>query len=160
MTIQRTLFGLSAAALASIALAQAPATAPASAPAATPVGLWKTIDDATGKEKSLVRISESGGVLSGKIEKALAPDAKPDAKCDECTDARKGQPIVGMTIIRNMKKADGDKAMWEGGDILDPNNGKIYRLRLIPSADSKKLTVHGYIGMPMLGRSQTWQRVE
>lgn len=144
----RSLLCLSAAALTTVAFAQ------------TPVGVWKTIDDATGKEKSLIRITENAGVLSGKVEKTLDPAAKPDAKCDECTDARKGQPILGMTLIRNVKKAEGDKALWEGGDILDPNNGKIYRVRLTPSSDNKKLEVRGYIGTPMLGRSQTWQRVE
>ena len=125
--------------------------------AQTPVGVWKTIDDATGKEKSLVRIIETAGVLSGKVEKGLDPSAKADAKCDECTDNRKGQPIVGMTIIRNVKK---NEAAWDGGDILDPNNGKIYRVRLTPSNDNKKLEVRGYFGTPMFGRSQTWMRVE
>ena len=125
--------------------------------AQTPVGVWKTIDDATGKEKSLVRISEAAGVFSGKVEKGLDPTAKADAKCDECTDSRKGQPIVGMTIIRNVKK---NEAVWDGGDILDPNNGKVYRVRLTPSGDNKKLEVRGYFGTPMFGRSQTWMRVE
>jgi uncharacterized protein (DUF2147 family) len=125
--------------------------------AQTPIGVWKTIDDATGKEKSLVRITESNGVFTGKVEKGLDPNAKPDQKCEECTDSRKGQPIIGMTIIRNIKKGE---THWEGGDILDPNNGKVYRLRLTPSADNKKLDVRGYFGAPMLGRSQTWLRVE
>ena len=125
--------------------------------AQTPVGVWKTIDDATGKEKSLVRITETSGVLSGKVEKGLDPTVKADAKCDECTDNRKGQPIIGMTIIRNVKKGE---AVWEGGDILDPNNGKVYRVRLTPSGDNKKLEVRGYFGTPMFGRSQTWVRVE
>ena len=125
--------------------------------AQTPVGVWKTIDDATGKEKSLVRITETAGVLSGKVEKGLDPTAKADAKCDECTDSRKGQPIVGMTIIRNVKK---NEAVWDGGDILDPNNGRVYRVKLTPSADNKKLEVRGYFGTPMFGRSQTWTRVE
>ena len=129
----------------------------ASAFAQSPVGLWKTVDDASGKEKSLIRISESGGVFSGKIEKLLAPDAKPDAKCDQCTDARKDQPVVGMTVMRNVKKND---EQWDGGDILDPNNGKVYKVRLRLDADNKKLEVRGYVGTPMLGRSQNWQRVE
>ena len=123
---------------------------------ATPVGLWKTIDDQTKQEKSLVRVADQGGVLSGRIEKLLAPDAKPDAKCDKCNDERKGQPVVGMTIIRNAKAgADG---VWEGGDILDPNNGKVYKLRLKPLDDGKKLEVRGYIG-PFY-RNQHWIRVE
>ena len=125
--------------------------------AQTPVGVWKTIDDATGKEKSLVRITETAGVLSGKVEKGLDPAQPQDSRCDECSDSRKGQPIIGMTIIRNVKKGE---SVWEGGDILDPNNGKIYRVRLTPSSDNKKLDVRGYIGTPMFGRSQTWVRME
>lgn len=123
----------------------------------SPIGLWKTIDDETGKEKSYVRISEAGGVVTGKIEKLINPK-EADPKCDKCTDERKDQPVVGMTIIRNVKK-DTDE-LWDGGDILDPNNGKVYKVRLKPEDGGKKLTVRGYIGMPMLGRSQTWIRVE
>jgi len=140
-----------------IALLLAGVAGAAFAQATSPVGLWKTIDDETGKEKSYVRITDSGGVVTGKIEKLLDP-SKADAKCEKCTDERKDQPIAGMTIIRNVKK-DGDE-LWDGGDILDPNNGKVYKVRLKPEDNGKKLTVRGYIGMPMLGRSQTWVRVE
>ena len=125
---------------------------------ATPVGLWKSIDDETKKEKSLVRIVESGGVLTGKIERLLDP-AKQDDVCDKCTDERKNQPIAGLTIIRNAK-ASGDDATWTGGEILDPNNGKVYKLRLKPVDGGKSLEVRGYIGAPLLGRTQTWTRVE
>jgi uncharacterized protein (DUF2147 family) len=122
---------------------------------ATPVGLWKTIDDETKTEKSQVRITDSGGVLSGKVEKFLDPKAKQDAVCDKCSDDRKDKPILGMTIIRNAK-AHGE--VWEGGEILDPNNGKQYRLRLKPLDGGKVLEVRGYIG-PFY-RNQTWVRVE
>ncbi len=125
---------------------------------ATPVGLWKTIDDETKKEKSLVRIVDNGGVLTGRIEKVLDPTAKPDDVCDKCTDDRKGKPIVGLTIIRNAKADEADKALWTGGDITDPNNGKTYRLRLKPLDGGKQLEVRGYIG-PFF-RNQTWIRVE
>lgn len=125
---------------------------------ATPVGLWKTIDDETKKEKSLVRIVDSGGALTGRIEKLLDPTAKPDDVCDKCTDERKGKPIVGLTIIRNAKHDAEDKALWTGGDITDPNNGKTYRLRLKPLDGGKQLEVRGYIG-PFF-RNQTWIRVE
>jgi len=125
---------------------------------ATPVGLWKTIDDETKKEKSLVRIVDNGGVLTGRIEKVLDPTAKPDDVCDKCTDDRKGKPIVGLTIIRNAKADEADKALWTGGDITDPNNGKTYRLRLKPLDGGKQLEVRGYIG-PFF-RNQTWTRVE
>ena len=122
----------------------------------TPVGLWKTIDDETKQEKSYVRITEAGGALTGRIEKLLDP-AKQDSKCDKCADERKDKPVVGMTIIRNAKPDD-NKEHWEGGDILDPNNGKVYRLRLKPLDSGKKLEVRGYIG-PFY-RNQQWIRVE
>ena len=123
---------------------------------ATPVGLWKTIDDETKQEKSYVRITESGGVLGGKIEKLLDP-TKQDAKCDKCTDARKDQPVLGMAIIEGVKKS-ADDAYWDGGSILDPNNGKTYKVRLTPKDGGKALEVRGFIG-PFF-RNQTWIRVE
>jgi len=126
----------------------------------TPVGVWKTIDDASGKEKSLIRISDSGGVLTGRIEKLLDPATPPDAVCKECTDERKDKPVVGMTIIRNVRPDDGDSGVWSGGDILDPNNGKVYKVRLKPVDGGAKLDVRGYIGAPLLGRTQTWIRAE
>ena len=124
---------------------------------ATPVGLWKTIDDETKTEKSLVRITEAGGVLSGRVEKFLDPKTKADAVCEKCTDDRAGKPVLGMTIIRGAK-ADGDRQHWEGGEILDPNNGKVYRARLKPVDGGKKLEMRGYIG-PFY-RTQVWLRVE
>ena len=124
---------------------------------ATPVGLWKTIDDETKQEKSLVRINESGGTLTGKVEKITDP-AKQDSKCDKCSDERKDKPVLGMLLVRNTKQNPDDKDIWDGGDILDPNNGKVYRLRLKPLDGGKALEVRGYIG-PFF-RNQTWLRVE
>ena len=122
----------------------------------TPVGLWKTIDDETQKEKSYVRIGDAGGVLGGRIEKLLDP-AKQDSRCDKCSDARKDQPVLGMTIIEGVKKS-ADEPYWDGGTILDPNNGKTYRVRLTPKDGGKTLEVRGFIG-PFF-RNQTWHRVE
>lgn len=144
--MKRLTFLIAAFALHAAALAQA-----------TPVGLWKTIDDETKTEKSLVRIVESGGVLGGKIEKLLDP-AKQNDVCDKCSDERKGKPIVGLSIIRNAKQDGEDKSVWTGGEILDPNNGKTYRLRLKPLDGGKQLEVRGYVG-PFF-RNQTWIRVE
>ena len=145
---------------AALVLALALASGLAAAQADSPTGLWKTVDDNTKKEKSLVRIVESGGVYTGKVEKVIDPDSPKDAVCKDCTDDRKDKPVVGMTIIRNMKPSAEDKAVFEGGDILDPNNGKVYSAKLTLVDGGKKLDVRGYIGMPMLGRTQTWQRVE
>lgn len=127
---------------------------------ATPVGLWKSIDDKTKVERSLVRITDSGGVVSGKIEKILDPAAKPDAVCEECPGDLKGKPFVGLPIITGAKKNPDHPNQWDGGMVLDPVNGKTYKLRLKPSDDNKKLDVRGYIGTPVIGRSQVWIRVE
>jgi uncharacterized protein (DUF2147 family) len=127
---------------------------------ATPVGVWKTIDDKTKAERSQVRITETGGVLTGRIEKLLAPDADANAKCDKCSDDRKDKPVVGLDIIRGVKKAEGEATHWDGGTILDPSEGKVYKVKLTPVDGGKKLEVRGYVGMPMLGRTQTWVRAE
>ena len=124
----------------------------------SPVGVWKTIDDETKKEKSLVRIKETNGVFTGTIEKFLDPATKVDEVCDKCSDDRKGKPVLGMTIIRNIKANADDKGIWDGGDILDPNNGKVYRARLKPVDGGKKLEMRGYLG-PFY-RTQVWLRVE
>ncbi|HZV93649.1 MAG TPA: DUF2147 domain-containing protein [Caldimonas sp.] len=125
----------------------------------TPAGLWKTVDDKTKKEKSLVRIVETDGVFTGKVEKIIDPDAPKDAVCKDCTDERKDKPILGMTIIRGVKATD-DKAVFEGGNILDPNNGKVYEVKLTVIDNGARLDVRGYIGVPLLGRTQTWSRVQ
>lgn len=125
---------------------------------ASPVGLWKNIDDETGKPKALIRIAENNGELNGKIEKLfLAPNEVQNPSCEKCEGARKDQPIIGMTILWGMKR---DGVEYNGGQILDPANGKIYKSKMSFADTSKKLNVRGYIGMPMLGRTQSWVRVE
>ena len=126
----------------------------------TPAGLWATLDDVSGKAKSTVRIVEHHGVLQGRIEKLLDPDDPADAICELCSDERRNQPIAGLLIMRNVTRAAGHPGLWENGDILDPENGKVYRVRLQLSPDNRKLEVRGYIGLPMLGRSQNWMRLE
>ncbi len=123
----------------------------------TPEGLWRNIDDKTGEAKAEIRITETGGVLTGVLEKRLAKDAKPDDLCKECSDDRKDKPLLGLEIIRGAKKAEG-KDVWEGGKILDPENGRNYTLRLTPIEGGKKLEVRGSIGP--FGRTQTWVRVQ
>lgn len=122
-----------------------------------PVGLWHNVDDKTGEAKAAIRIVENAGVVSGKIEKRLSKSAVPDAKCTECKDERKDKPMDGLEILRGAKKAEG-KDVWEGGKILDPENGKEYTLRLTPIEGGKKLEVRGSFGP--FGRTQTWVRVQ
>ena len=141
-----------------IALATGFASVAAAADSMSPVGLWKTIDDKTGKPKSLVRIADVGGELRGTVEKLFRePSEDPNPKCEKCTDEKKDKPVIGMVIITGMK-ADGDH--FAGGQILDPNNGKIYKSKMEIEDKGKKLKVRGYIGVPMLGRTQVWLREE
>src|SRR3989338_1928215 len=122
----------------------------------TPVGLWRNVDDKTGEAKAEIRIVESAGVLSGQIATRLGKDVKPDDVCDKCSDDRKDKPILGLEIIRGAQKAEG-KEVWEGGKILDPENGRNYTLRLTPAEGGKKLEVRGSFGP--FGRTQTWVRI-
>lgn len=121
----------------------------------TPVGLWKTINEETNEAKSYVRITEQDGVLTGKIEKILNK-AKQDALCTECDGDKKNQPMLGMTIIEDVTYA-GDGS-WKDGEILDPNNGKTYSVRLTPQQNGEKLEVRGYVGF--FYRNQYWLKVE
>ena len=123
--------------------------------ALSPVGLWKTIKEETNEAKSLVRISEQNGVLTGKVEKILNP-AKQDAICEECDGDKKNQPILGMTIIEGA--TDAGDGSWQDGEILDPNSGKTYTLKLTPQEQGQVLEVRGYIAF--FYRNQYWQRVE
>ncbi len=141
-----------------ISLCLSPSAFAQESPAGSPSGLWKNIDDKTGKPKALIRIVESGGELSGKIEKLfLEPNEDQDPKCEKCEGVNKNQPVIGMTILFGLKK-DKESNEYNGGKILDPDNGKLYSSKLAVSDNNKKLSVRGYIGVPWLGRSQTWLR--
>ena len=144
--------------VATLALAAALVSPAVWADAASPAGLWKNIDDVTGKPRGLVRITESNGTLEGKIEKVFpGPNESQNPKCEKCEGANKDAPIVGLVILSGLKK-DGDA--YAGGQILDPDNGKLYSSKVQLIDGGKKLNVRGYIGVPILGRSQTWVRQE
>lgn len=123
----------------------------------SPAGTWKTIDDDGKTEKSLVKISESGGVFTGAID-TVFDKSKADAVCSKCDGDRKDKPIIGLQIIRGVK-ADGDNN-WAGGTIVDPVSGKEYKVKMSLKDGGKKLDVRGYIGIAALGRTQTWIRAE
>jgi uncharacterized protein (DUF2147 family) len=137
------------------ALALLVAAAPALAANNTPVGTWKTIDDDTGQAKALVQITDHDGVLEGKIIKVLKSDSGPHPICDKCEGERHNKPVEGMTIIWGMKR-DGDT--WEGGKILDPKKGSIYKCKMSMLDGGQKLKVRGFIGFSLFGRSQVWVR--
>lgn len=121
---------------------------------ASPIGLWKTFDDDQ-KPTGFVRIIEHDGIYTGVIEKGLETD-KEDKYCTECKDERKGQKLVGMTIIRGVK-AKGN--VFEGTEILDPFSGNTYRVKLTLK-DPNKLEVRGFLGISLFGRTQVWERSE
>jgi len=123
----------------------------------TPIGTWRSIDDETKQPKAQIAITDSGGVLTGRIEKLLRPGADPHGVCDRCTDDRKDKPMVGLEIIRGAKKTEG-KDVWEGGRILDPEKGSTYALRLTPIEGGAKLEVRGSV--LGIGRTQTWVRAQ
>jgi len=118
------------------------------------IGKWKTIDDETGKAKSIVKIYKGNhdGLIYGKIETLYRePGEDQNPVCENCKGSLKNKPIKGMIIIRAMKKK-GDK--WVDGTILDPGNGKTYDCKMW--LEGGKLQVRGYLGWSALGRSQTW----
>ncbi|RWQ32889.1 MAG: DUF2147 domain-containing protein [Mesorhizobium sp.] len=130
------------------------ASSAARADNASPVGLWRNVDDVSGKPRALIRITEADGSLQGKIEKVfLAPNESPT--CTKCEGALKNAPVVGLVILSGLKK---DGAGFTGGQILDPDNGKTYSSKIYVTDGGKKLNVRGYIGVSLLGRSQIWQR--
>ncbi len=124
----------------------------------SPVGLWRTIDDKTGKEKSLVRIVEANGELRATIEKLFRePHEEPNPNCDKCPGERKNKPVLGMMIMTGLKKSGSE---YDGGEILDPANGKTYRVKMWTAEGGKKLNVRGFIGVSLLGSTQVWVREE
>ena len=124
----------------------------------SPVGVWRTIDDKTGKEKSLVRIVEANGELRATIEKLFRePHEEPNPNCDKCPGERKNKPVLGMMIMTGLKKSGSE---YDGGEILDPANGKTYRVKMWTAEGGKKLKVRGFIGVSLLGRTQVWVREE
>jgi len=124
----------------------------------TPVGRWKTVDDTSGKVTSVVDLWDEHGKLYGKIERLVNPDpADPDPRCVRCPGDLKDRPLVGLRILWNLTKS-GDQ--WSGGQILDPDNGKVYKCSLELRDGGKKLKVHGFLGFSLLGRTEYWVRDE
>ena len=131
-------------------------TCPAWAGHPSPVGNWRTFDDKTGLERSVVRIEERNGMLYGSVVSTVDP-TDATKTCDKCDDDRKGKPSIGLEVIRDMKP-EGD--VWQGGTVLDPETGGIYHGKIRLEPDGEHLVLRGYIGIPLLGRSQTWMRAE
>lgn len=122
----------------------------------TPVGRWRSIDDATGKPKAVIEVFEAGnGTLSARIIQLIDTSDGPNPLCEACSGARHDKPILGMTIAWGLKPQG---KVWGGGRILDPENGKEYSVKFTPIAGGKRLEVRGFLGVALLGRTQTWLR--
>jgi len=118
------------------------------------IGQWQTIDDETGKPKSIVQIDEQAGKVYGKIVQLFRkPEEDPNPVCHKCTDYRKNQKVIGMVILEQLEPKNKE---WSGGKILDPANGKIYACKIW--LEQGQLKVRGYLGL--FFRTQTWQRVK
>jgi uncharacterized protein (DUF2147 family) len=123
---------------------------------ASPVGRWKTVDDSTGKAKSIVEIREENGKLVGTIEQLFDPPV-PHPTCYLCSGDLKDRPLVGLQILSGFAP---DGSQWSGGQVLDPESGKVYRATIVLEDGGKKLRLRGYIGIPVLGRTEHWLRDE
>jgi uncharacterized protein (DUF2147 family) len=124
----------------------------------SPVGRWKTVDDVTGKVKSVVVIWEDKGKLYGKIDKLIDPDPQdPNPRCSRCQGGMKNKPVLGLRILWDLGE-DGNQ--WSGGRVLDPDNGKVYKCYVAVEDGGRKLKVRGFIGVSLLGRTQIWMRDE
>lgn len=123
---------------------------------ATPIGEWQQFDDRKGDLRSIIRIELASGELSGTIVKAvLRPGEPPNPTCEKCPGEFKDKPIEGLRFMWGLT---GDGRSWDGGRILDPEDGKIYRVKLRLSEDGRTLEVRGYLGISLFGRSQRWTR--
>jgi uncharacterized protein (DUF2147 family) len=134
------------------------ATAAPSVQAAEPsaAGLWEKVDD-DGKPVGWFLFVERNGVYEGAIAKLfMRPGEDPHPKCVDCPGDRKDAPLLGLSLIRDMKR---DGLKYEGGNIIDPRNGTIWRAMMTVSPDGKILTMRGYLAIPILGKDEIWKRL-
>ncbi|MGY8904245.1 MAG: DUF2147 domain-containing protein [Burkholderiales bacterium] len=117
-------------------------------------GLWRVVNEQSGKTDALVRIYPANGQWEGKLEAIFpGPGEDLDPRCIKCEGAQQNQPKRGLVFMWGFNKYG---AEYTGGRVLDPNTGSVYRAKMAVSEDGEKLMLHGYIGIPLLGRSQTW----
>ena len=122
----------------------------------SPVGYWMTIDDNDGKPRGIVKIEEKDGALVGHIVKVFPRSGEEDNPvCVKCKGAMKGKRAIGMRVLWGMKKDDDE---WNGGGVMDPDNGETYKGYLKLLDGGKKLKLRGYVGISLFGRSQEWVR--
>ncbi len=154
--ISRVLFLILAALAGSSPLALAQGLRSPDSARPSPIGRWKTVDDATGKVTGIIQIREENGKLYGTIEQLFDPPV-PHPTCYLCSGELKDRPLVGLQIMSGFVQEGG---RWSGGQILDPETGKVYSASLALEDGGKKLRLHGYFLIPLLGRTEHWLRDE
>lgn len=123
-------------------------------PARNIEGLWKTVDDKTHHPRGVVRIYEEHGQFFGKIVSSFDPREAREV-CSPCSGALHNKPIIGLVILRDMRQNGNE---YSGGTIVDPDTGDAYRCKMTLEDGGRRLSVRGYIGMAVFGRTQVWTR--
>ncbi len=123
-------------------------------------GLWEQIDDETRRPQSWIKIVQGAdGKFEGVVEKIIPePGDDPNPRCDKCSGTRRDQPVLGMVIVTGLRRSDVNR--YDDGEILDPDSGDIYRLKITVLESGRRLDVRGYLGISLFGRSQYWRRLD
>jgi hypothetical protein len=125
-----------------------------------PTGRWLTFEEKTGNPRAEILIQIRDDILEARIVRVLSARDAAYPRCDWCSGERKDAPFIGMVLLEGMRRSPRNPEIWEGGHVLDPDSGKLFRARVRFDPSGERLELRGYVGIPLNGRSQTWRRVE